>query len=73
MSKSGDFTKREKDPIVYAVKAGKAPERVPDSIPGAILLAMWLRETGHRAAWVMLDEGVENNPPKPSCYGSAGE
>lgn len=58
--------------IVYGVKPGEAPGRLY-WVPGANVVFAWLRESGYRAVWIMVDEGVEADKPKPCCYGSSGE
>ncbi len=55
------------EPIVYIERSGCGPER-SDAVPFAGEIHRWLLKNGLRAAWVMVDEGVHEQPPEPCCY-----
>lgn len=59
--------------IVYTQRPGAAPERLDNPPPWARDAHDLLVVNGLRAIWVMVDEGVIEQPPPPSCYGSRGE
>ena len=58
--------------IVYGVKPGEAPGHL-HMVPGARIIFEWMQQAGYRAVWIMADEGIEVDKPKPCCYGSSGE